>query len=162
MTQLSIYPSELAELSVGQLAALPADELVEVSQNLDHLLAWTKQVRNKLDAALAQRYGEQAQAVLHTSGRDFGTAHLDDGSVHIKAELPKRVQWDQKHLREIAQRIAAAGDNVEDFLDVKLAVSESRYTNWPPSLREQFAAARTVAPGKPTFTLTIANQEFPQ
>lgn len=114
MTKLSIYPAELAELSVGQLAALPAARLAEVSHNLDHLVAWTKQVRNKMDAALAQRYGEQAQAALRTSGRDFGTSHLGDGSVHIKAELPKRMQWDQKQLKEIAQRIATAGDNVED------------------------------------------------
>lgn len=155
MTKLSIYPSELAEISVGQLAALPADQLAEVNHHLDHLISWTKQVRNKLDAALAQRYGEQAQAVLRTSGRDFGTAHLDDGSVHIKADLPKRVQWDQARLKEIAHRITAAGDNVEDFLDVKLAISEGRFTNWPPALREQFAAARTVVPGKPTFTLSI-------
>ena len=44
---------------------------------------------------------------------------------------------------------------VEGYIDVKLAVSESRYTNWPPALQQQFAAARTVEPGKPSFTLTI-------
>lgn len=155
MTKLSIYPTELSELSVGQLAALPAEKQAEADHNLNHLIAWTKQVRSKLDAALAQRYGDQAQAALRASGRDFGTAHLDEGTVHIKAELPKRVQWDQARLKEIAQRIATAGDNVEDFLDVKLSVSEGRFTNWPPALREQFAAARTVVAGKPTFTLTI-------
>ena len=58
-------------------------------------------------------------------------------------------------LKEMAERIAASGDKVEDYIDVKLSVSESRYTNWPQTLQQQFAAARTVEEGKPTITLTL-------
>jgi len=155
MTKLAIYPTELAELSVGQLAALPVHKLAEADQNLNDLIAWTKQIRSKLDAALTQRYGDQAQAALRTSGRDFGTTHLAEGSIHVKVEISKRVKWDQQRLKDIAQRIAASGDRVEDYIDAKLSVSESRYTNWPPTLQQQFAAARTVEAGKPTFTLTV-------
>jgi hypothetical protein len=55
----------------------------------------------------------------------------------------------------MAERIVASGDKVEDYIDIKLSVSESRYTNWPTALQEQFAAARTVEEGKPTITLTL-------
>jgi hypothetical protein len=48
---------------------------------------------------------------------------------------------------------------VQSYLDIKLSVPESRYTNWPPALQEQFAAARTVEPGKPTFTLHLEGGE---
>ena len=36
-----------------------------------------------------------------------------------------------------------------------MSVSESRYTNWPTALQQQFAAARTVDAGKPSITLTL-------
>ena len=73
-------------------------------------------------------------------------------------DLPKKVSWDQKQLAEIAERIVASGEKVEGYLDIKLSVSESRYTNWPPALQQQFAAARTVDSGKPAFTLSLDSE----
>ena len=82
----------------------------------------------------------------------------DDGQLRIKFDLPKKVSWDQKQLAEIAERIVASGEKVEGYLDIKLSVSESRYTNWPPALQQQFAAARTVDSGKPAFTLSLDSE----
>lgn len=81
--------------------------------------------------------------------------HIADGPLRIKYELPKKVSWSQKQLNEIAARIVAAGEQPEAYVDIKLTVPESRYNNWPPALREQFADARTVEPAKPSFTLTL-------
>lgn len=155
MSDLTIFPADIAEMSVSQLANLPPEQKREIDANLDAAIDWLKKARTKFDAALDQSYGEQARTALRDSGRDFGTAHISDGPLHIKFELPKKVRWNQKQLGEIAERIVSSGEKVEGYLDVKLAVSESRYTNWPPALQQQFAAARTVEPGKPSFTLTI-------
>ena len=155
MSDLTVFPADLAEMSVSQLANLPPAQLAEADANLDHLIDWAKKTRTKLDAALDQRFGEQGRIALRDSGRDFGTAHISDGPLHIKFEMPKKVSWNQKQLAEIAERIVSSGEKVEGYIDVKLAVSESRYTNWPPALQQQFAAACTVEPGKPSFTLTI-------
>ena len=155
MSDLTVFPADLAEMSVSQLASLPPAQLVEADANLDHLIDWATKTRTKLDASLDQRFGEQGRIALRDSGRDFGTAHISDGPLHIKFEMPKKVSWNQKQLAEIAERIVSSGEKVEGYIDVKLAVSESRYTNWPPALQQQFAAARTVEPGKPSFTLTI-------
>jgi hypothetical protein len=155
MSDLTVFPADLAEMSVSQLANLPPAQLAEADANLDHLIDWAKKTRTKLDAAFDQRFGEQCRTALRDSGRDFGTAHISDGPLHIKFEMPKKVSWNQKQLAEIAERIVSSGEKVEGYIDVKLAVSESRYTNWPPALQQQFAAARTVEPGKPSFTLTI-------
>ena len=81
-------------------------------------------------------------------------SHLQDESIRVTVDTPKRISWDQKQLAEMAKRIAASGDRVEDYLDVEFSVSESRFTNWPTALREQFAAARTVKPGKRSYELT--------
>jgi len=155
MTNITVFPVDIVEMSVSQLAALSPAQKHEVDKNLDAAIDWLKKARTKFDASLDQCYGEQARAALRESGRDFGTAHIRDGALHIKFELPKKVSWNQKQLAELAERIVASGEKVESYLDIKLAVSESRYTNWPPALQQQFAAARTVDPGKPSFTLTI-------
>ena len=158
MTNLTILPADLAALSVSELASLPPAQKQEISRNLDEALDWIKKARAKFDAALDAAYGERARAALRESGRDFGTAHISDGSLHIKFDLPKKVSWDQKRLAEIAERIVASGEKVGGYLDIKLSVSESRYTNWPPALQQQFAAARTVDSGKPSFTLSIDSE----
>lgn len=159
MTAMSVLPDRLTALSVADLAALPTTQLAEIVRNLDDLLTWHKQQRAKVDAALDQSYAERIQKVRADAGKDFGTVHIDDGAVRVTVDVPKRVSWDQTKLAAIAQRIAAAGDKVEDFIDVDYSVSESRFNNWPPSLRKQFASARTVKPGKPTFRLTTISED---
>jgi hypothetical protein len=158
MNDITLFPADIAAMSINQLAALPAAQKAEIDKSLDEALSWLKRARAKFDAALDAAYGEQARTVLRESGRDFGTAHLDDGPLHVKFDLPKKVSWDQKKLGDIAAHIVAGGDQVEHFIDVKLAVSESRFTNWPPTLQQEFAAARTVEPGKPSFTLSFDSE----
>lgn len=158
MSDITHFPADIAEMSVSQLAALPAPQKAEIDKNLDEAIAWLKKARIKFDAALDAAYGEQARTVLLESERDFGTAHINDGALHIKFELPKKVSWDQQQLTQIAERIVASGEKVEAYIDVKLSVSETRYTNWPPALQQQFAAARTVDSGKPSFTLSLDSE----
>lgn len=155
MSDLMINTGSLPELSVSQLAALPQQQLQEFDLSLNLMATWIKQSRDRLNTALEQRYGEQARQSLQESGRDFGVTHIDDGALQVTYELPKRVSWDQKRLAEMAERIAAAGENVSDFIDVDYSVSENRYKNWPTALREQFETARTVKPGKPSFRLAL-------
>ena len=155
MKELTLYPADLASMTVAQLAAAPIRDFLEAERNVDEAIAFLKPQRAKLDAAKLQRFGEQARAALRESGRDFGTVHVNDGALRVKYELPKKVTWNQAILKEMAERIAASGDKIEDYIDVKLSVSESRYSNWPTTLREQFAAARTVEEGKPSFTLSF-------
>jgi len=159
MSTLSMMPAELEAMAIAELAALPPQQLLQIETHLADLSAWTKKIQSRLHAALDQRYGEPAREALLDSGRDFGTTHLQDDTLHIKFELPKKVTWDQKQLAAMAQRILASGERLEDYIDLKYSVSESRYTHWPEGLREQFASARTVAAGKPTFALTLVEGE---
>jgi hypothetical protein len=155
MKELTLYPADLASMTVAQLAVAPIRDFLEAERNVDEAIAFLKPLRAKLDAAKLQRFGEQARAAMRESGRDFGTAHVNDGALRVKYELPKKVTWNQAILKEMAERIVASGEKIEDYIDVKLSVSESRYSNWPTTLREQFAAARTVEEGKPSITLTL-------
>ena len=155
MNEIMTTVANLHELSVSQLVALPGDSLQEFDILLNEMQTKIKQARDRLSAALEQRYGEKGRATLVASGRDFGVAHLSDGPLRVTYELPKRVSWDQKQLAEIAERIVAAGERVQDFMEVDLSVSENRFNNWPPTLKDQFQAARTVKPGKASFRLAL-------
>ncbi|WP_247424182.1 hypothetical protein [Ralstonia pseudosolanacearum] len=155
MTNQTLLPTDIAGMSVADLAKLSPKRKHELDATLEAASAWLKIARAKLDAALELSYGDQAREELRASERDFGTVHIADGPLRIKYELPKKVSWSQKQLNEIAARIAAAGEQPEAYVDIKLTVPESRYNNWPPALREQFAHARTVEPAKPSFTLTL-------
>ena len=158
MSDLMIFPTNLPELSVSQIAGLPHHRLQELDISLNELMSWVKQSRERLNAALEQRFGEQGRAALRDSGRDFGVTHLCDGPLRVTYELPKRVSWNQPCLTEIAERIVAAGERVQDYVDVELSVSESRFNSWPPALKEQFSAARTVKPGKASFRIALVNE----
>ena len=44
MSNLMVYPAEIAEMTVNQLAALPHAKLLEATTNLDELLKWAKEI----------------------------------------------------------------------------------------------------------------------
>lgn len=94
MTDLSIFPADIAEMSIAQLASLPTQQLYEVDANIDKAITWLKGARTKVDSALEQRFGAQGREALHDSARDFGTAHFNVDGLHVKYELPKKVSWD--------------------------------------------------------------------
>jgi hypothetical protein len=115
-------------------------EKAEVVANCDHLqnLKFSK----VLPYAFTEHGAIQAANVLASmrpalleSGRDRGAAHIADGPLHIKFDLPKKVTWDQPRLNDRLQRTVAAGEDVKSYADVKLWGSEARYTNWTPTLK---------------------------
>ena len=150
----------LAEMSVAQIAALPHAQLQEAHINLLSLQSMVKAVLDRMHTALDQRYAAQAQAARLTNGRDFGVCHLNDGELRITVDLPKKVTWNQSQLAATAARIAAAGDKVADYIDTDYSVPENRFNNWPPALRDQFAPARTVKPGKPSYRLALVQENL--
>jgi hypothetical protein len=148
----------LAEMSVAQIAALPPAQLQEAHTNLLTLQSLVKGVLDRFHAALDQRYAEQATAVRQASGKDFGVCHLSDGPLRIAVDVPKKVVWDQPQLAEIAQRIAAAGDKVGDYIDTDYSISETRFNAWPATLKETFSKARTVKPGKTGYRIALVQE----
>ena len=69
------------------------------------------------------------------------------------ADLPKRIDWDQEKLAQIARSISDSGDDPAEFIDTKLTVSERKYTALPEAWRKGFEPARTVKTGVLKVTL---------
>ncbi len=150
--------ADIHRMPVGQIAALPADQLALLKGAADEQLTQAKSVADWLDGAISLKYADRAQDTRQEAGKDTGTIRFEDDGVTVIAELPKRIDWDQALLAQIAENIASAGEDPAEFIETKLSVSERKYSALPESWRKGFEPARTVRTGKPKFRLVL-NEE---
>lgn len=148
----------LRTMPIGEIAALPAEELALLQEDIDEHLRRAKLAKDWLDGALALKYGERAAALRREAGKDAGTVRLADGDVVVIADLPKKIEWDQAQLSALVERIRAGGEDPAEYVSIELKVSERAFAAWPESIRQLFASARTVRTGKPTFRLSLTNE----
>jgi len=137
----------------AELAQRPAEALHRLQLDAGDLLAAVKAVVEHIDRAVDLKYADRARQLRLAAGKDTGVVHFDDGTVRVTADLPKRVDWDQAKLADIARRIAASGDDPSEFLEISYRVSETKFNAWPESLKSAFVPARTVKTGKAKLTL---------
>ena len=153
---LSLEHAQL--MSIGDLASATAADLQQVQAEASELLRKSKALKGWIDGAVALKYEQRAQAIRLEQGKDTGKVHFMDDGIRVTSELSKRPEWDQQKLADIAKRIAEAGDDPAEFIDVAYKVSERKYTAWPESLRAAFEPARTLKTGKPTFHLETVKE----
>ena len=151
-----IHLEDIRAMPVGEIAALPAQQLALLQEDAEAALAAARADKDRLDGAIERRFAEQAQTARQTAGKDTGTVRLVEDGVVILAELPKRVAWDQDQLGALVERIRAEGDDATEYVDIAFKVPERKFAAWPAHIRERFAAARTVNTGKPVFKLSLA------
>lgn len=137
----------------AELALQPGEALHRLQLDAGDLLAAVKAVVEHIDRAVDLKYADRARQLRLAAGKDTGVVHFDDGTVRVTADLPKRVDWDQAKLADIARRIVASGDDPSEFLEISYRVSETKFNAWPESLKSAFVPARTVKTGKAKFTL---------
>lgn len=147
--------ADIRRMPVGQIAALPADQLALLKEAADHQLINARSLSDWLDGAISLKYANRAAECRQDAGKDTGTIRFEDGGVTVIGELPKRVDWDQEKLAQIAENITSAGEDPAEFIDTKLSVSERKYSALPESWRKGFEPARTVRTGKPKFHLEL-------
>ena len=147
--------ADIHHMPVGQIAALPADQLAMLKEAADQQLTQAKTVLDWLDGAIALKYAERAAECRSKAGKDTGTIRFEDGDVTVISDLTKRIDWDQAQLAQIAENIASAGEDPAEFIETTLKVSERKYTALPESWRKGFEPARTVRTGKPKFRLVL-------
>jgi hypothetical protein len=144
---------DMLNLPAGELAQLPVELLVALQAELDHAAKQLKAASAKFNSALEVRYATRAAEARRACGKDTGTVRLVDGDYTVVADLPKRVDWDQAKLAQIAVNIADSGEDPAEFIDTKLAVSERKYGALPEAWRKGFEPARTVKTGTLKVTL---------
>ena len=151
-------PDQILATPVSELANLASDSLFQVKNDAADLLVLSKALVEHIDRALDLKYVDRAHQLRLAANKDTGVVHFDDGNVRVTADLPKKVEWDQRQLAELVARIAAAGDNPAEFVETTYRVSETKYQAWQESLRSQFTPARTVKVGKASYRLALLSE----
>ena len=121
-----LTPDQVIAVPAGDLAEQPSEALFQLKNDAADLLAATKAVVEHLDRALELKYAERVQALRLAADKDTGVVHFDDGRVRISADLPKRIDWDQRVLAEIVRRITENGEDPTEYIDIGYRVSENR------------------------------------
>ncbi|WP_135470530.1 hypothetical protein [Crenalkalicoccus roseus] len=150
--------AQLREMTAGQAAGLPPDQIALLLEDVAAMKADARRLDDLLQAALQLRYGERAAALRRQDGRDTGTVSLEEDGFVIRADLPKRVEWDQARLAEAVETVRQWGEDPADYVTTEIRVPESRYAAWPPRIRAVFEPARTVGTGRPTFKVEPARR----
>ncbi len=150
--------NDALNLPVTELALLPPSLLAAIQAEIDVASERMKSVVERFALALEVRYAGRASECRRDISKDTGTIRFDDNGVTVIGELPKRIDWDQAKLAQIAENIASAGEDPAEFIDTKLSVSERKYGALPESWRKGFEPARTVRTGKPKFRLVLNEQ----
>ena len=145
--------ADLQGMDVPQIARLPVDQLAVLVEDVDEMKAEAKRLGDLLSLALHQRFGDAAATLRHAEGKDTGRVRLTENGCEIIADLAKKVSWDQSRMSEAVATLRAWGESSADYVTTEVSVPESRFTAWPPRIRALFEPARTVAAGRPSYTL---------
>ena len=148
----------IRNLPIGEIAQLPTEHLALLQEDAAAAFDASKQLKEWVDSAIALRFADQAQALRREAGKDTGTVRFDRDGVTVVADLPKKVDWDQTLIADVVERIRAAGDDPNQYVDVAIKVPERKYTAWPDHIRRQFEPARTVKTGKPSISLHLGER----
>ena len=144
---------EMLNMPAGELAQMPVELLAGLQAELTHAARQLKSATARFNSALEVRYATRAAEARRACGKDTGTVRLADGNYTVVADLPKRVDWDQDKLTQIAANIADSGEDPSEFIDAKLTISERKYGALPEAWRKGFEPARTVKVGVLKVTL---------
>lgn len=119
------------------------------------LKAAATRLEHEAKTILSEAFMAQASDLLKDKPEPYGSVSIDDGNFKISFDFEKKVKWDESKLRDIGADITAnwEGDDPNNYIDVKMSVSETKYKAWPPMLKKVFDPARTVSNGTTKVTL---------
>ena len=157
-TPTTFTPEQVLATPAGTLAQQPAELLFSFKNSAADLLTDAKSLCDHIDQAIDFKWNERARFLRHEVDKDTGIVHFDDGNVRITADLPKKIEWDQTRLAEIARRISESGDDPKQYVEITFRVSETKFNAWPDTLKSSFNAARTVKTGKPSYRLGLIKE----
>lgn len=162
MTYPENIPSvdDMLNMPTGDLGQMPVELLAALQGELDQAGKQLKAATARFNSALEVRYATRAAEARRACGKDTGTVRLVDGNYTVVADLPKRVDWDQEKLAQIARNIADSGEDPAEFIDTKLTVSERKYGALPEAWRKGFEPARTVKVG--ALKVSLQREEVKQ
>lgn len=150
--------AQLRDMTPGQVNILPMEQIALLLEDVADQKAELLRLSELLNVSLAHRYSDTAAQARRQAGKDTGTVTLQDGDFAIKADLPAKVEWDQRALQTAMETVREWGEDPTHYLAIVLSVPENRYKAWPETIRAVFQPARTIGTGKPTYKVERAKR----
>lgn len=144
---------QLREMTADQVSLLSVDQLAWLLEDVADQKASIKHLEDLLATGLALGYHSRAEELRRAVGKNTGTVSIDLGDWIVRADSPKKVEWDQTLLRQAMEIVKSWNEDPADYLNMVLSIPEARFNAWPPAIRAVFEPARTVSAGRPTFKL---------
>jgi hypothetical protein len=145
--------AQLREMDAAEATTLPLHHFAALLDDAAELRLAAKRLFDLLQDKLHARFGEAASAARRAEGKDTGRVRLEEDGFEIVADLAKRVEWNQPRLAEAIATLRGWGEDPADYVATEFRVPEARFTAWPPRIRALFEPARTVATGRPSYSL---------
>ena len=144
---------QLRTMPIGDIVTLPSEVLAVLQEDADAALKSAKSMKDWLDGAIVQKFGDRAREARAAIAKDTGIVRFSDGAITIVADLPKKVDWDQAKLAALVETIRGSGEDPGQYIEISFSVSERASGAWPDAIPRTFEPARTLRTGKPTFRL---------
>ena len=145
----------MRDMTADRIAALPIAAQARIAAHIASLDDDVKRLKDAFTAGMVLAYHKEAQARRKALGKDTGaiTIAMADSGYVVRADSPKKVEWDQAKLRQAMDVLRTWGEDPAEYMTMALAVPEARYNNMPRKLQEVFEPARTVSHGRPSFKI---------
>lgn len=145
---------QLTKMGSEEANALPTAILAMLQEDAAKAKAALAAATTKIAAILDNRFADAARSLRKIDGKDTGTVTItDDEGNKIKADLPKKVEWDQALLQKAIAQLKEWNENPDEYVTTEIKVSETKYNAWPTPIKTLFTPARTVKTGTPTYKI---------
>lgn len=121
-------------------------DLYDARQRIQSQMQALKTQLSVIDNAILSRYETQVKAVFTREDKQHGSVRLmaEDG-IELKAEISKKVTWDNDALRNVAGRMN--WDEASRIFKITFEVPEKIYKTLPDELRQEVDKARKTTYG---------------
>ncbi len=143
----------IKHMPIGDIMQMKPAVLLTLVRQADDDLRRAKMVKDWIQGILAEKYSDQAKVMREQLGKDTGAVRLEDDGITVVADLPKKVEWDQKKLSATIEKLLDEGWNIQQLATQTFKVSERQFNDLPSGVRSMFEDARTIKVGKLSFKL---------
>ena len=144
---------EIGNIVLAELESLPLEDFDRLIQRVSAAEEAARHYKQFLQGVLHRRFGERAGQLRREAGKTTGMVRFNVDGHTIIADLPKKVDYDQRKLKDAVDALRKWGEDPEDYVSLEVKVAEAKYTAWPPAVRQLFEPARTLRAGKPSYRL---------
>lgn len=113
---------EVGNFVMAELESLPLADLDRLIQRVSDAEDTARHYKQFLQGVLHRRFGERAHQLRQDAGKNTGTVRFDVDGHTVIADLPKKVEYDQRKLKEAVEALRKWGE-MPAAMDSHLATS---------------------------------------